>query len=751
MLHPRLQEQLAACDASETHPPDGEQWQQLLAQMNQLYRDADTDTSAAASLQPHPPGSTSPDDAWLALPHIQRNLDGLQDILGTLGAGLCMIDPAGHICTINAEGGRMLGWPDGELAGQPLETILLDTGQPNESRAMYAAAVLGTLATGQSYHNEDGRLLRADGLAIPVRYILRPLLEEETFHGALFIFANTAKLVEQELRDSQMRYRRIINSLREVIFQTNVVGLWVFLNAAWEEITGFSVEESIGNDFLSYVHPDDRERNQRLLKPLVEGRAESCTFELRYLTKHGGFRWVEVYARLALDKQNRPIGLSGRLRDITERRKAEDALYSREGILEAVGFAAEQFLGSDGIERHMQSVLGCLGIAAAVSRVYVCENHTDAQEQLLLSLRHEWGGTSGMRQRHQSELQGYPYRTGGLARWQNILGQGGAIYGNTQNFPASERQLLEAHAVKSIVITPIFVGTRWWGFIGFDECQSERVWSTAEIDALKAAARIISAALQRQQADIELQQARQAAEAANQAKSAFLASISHELRTPLNAILGYSEMLREEVEEMGLGEVVGDLQRIHAAGTHLLTLINDVLDISKIEAGRMELYLERFELPPLIHDITTMIEPLIQKNANRLRVVHTTDIGSMYADVTRVRQILFNLLSNAAKFTAQGDVTLTVSREQTAPDGRDWVCFEVTDTGIGISTEHLQRIFEAFSQANSSTVRNYGGTGLGLAISRNLCQIMGGDIDVASTPGQGSTFTIRLPAEVERA
>jgi len=244
----------------------------------------------------------------------------------------------------------------------------------------------------------------------------------------------------------------------------------------------------------------------------------------------------------------------------------------------------------------------------------------------------------------------------------------------------------------------------------------------------------------------ELLEARHDAEAANSAKSQFLASMSHELRTPLNAILGYSEMLQEEAAERGQPDLVPDLQKIQVAGKHLLTLINDVLDLSKIEAGRMEFQPETFDVREAIHAVVETMRPLVAKNRNRLDVRIAADAGLMHADLTRTRQVLLNLLSNASKFTEDGVITLELRRD--AADGAAWLVFRVSDTGIGMTPEQMTRIFQAFSQAEASTSRRYGGTGLGLAISKRFCELMGGDIAVESVVGKGSTFSVRLPAQL---
>jgi signal transduction histidine kinase len=249
-----------------------------------------------------------------------------------------------------------------------------------------------------------------------------------------------------------------------------------------------------------------------------------------------------------------------------------------------------------------------------------------------------------------------------------------------------------------------------------------------------------------QKRDVALTVARDKAEEVSRTKSAFLANMSHELRTPLNAIIGYSEMLQEEVEEVGQSDLVPDLVKVHSAGRHLLGLINDILDLSKIEAGKMVIHPEVFDVATVLREVGSTVAPLVEKNGNGLALEAGDDLGDMCSDVTRVRQVLLNLISNAAKFTSQGTITLAARRECT--DGRDWLEFAVKDTGIGMTPEQIAKLFQPFTQADSSTTRKYGGTGLGLAISRRLCQMMEGDIALQSEPGRGSTFTVRLPATV---
>jgi signal transduction histidine kinase/DNA-binding response OmpR family regulator len=240
------------------------------------------------------------------------------------------------------------------------------------------------------------------------------------------------------------------------------------------------------------------------------------------------------------------------------------------------------------------------------------------------------------------------------------------------------------------------------------------------------------------------QEAKILAEEANTTKSKFLANMSHELRTPLNAIIGYSEMLVEEMADLRIPSLIPDVQKIHGAGQHLLGLINNILDLSKVEAGKMELFVETFAIAPLIEEVAATLRPLVAKNHNNLVVNCPADIGSMRADVTKLRQSLFNLLSNASKFTENGTITLAVERQEP-----DWINFSISDTGIGMTPEQQAKLFQAFTQADVSTTRKYGGTGLGLVITQQFCKIMGGDIQVESEAGRGTTFTMRLPEQVQ--
>jgi signal transduction histidine kinase len=285
-----------------------------------------------------------------------------------------------------------------------------------------------------------------------------------------------------------------------------------------------------------------------------------------------------------------------------------------------------------------------------------------------------------------------------------------------------------------------FRGDRWM------RVSERRVWNTGTVAIRTDITELKQTEIELSRAIAEAQKARAVAEEANSAKSAFLANMSHELRTPMNAIIGYSEMLLEDAQALKQDSYASDLLKIHSSAVHLLSLINEILDLSKIEAGKMELFLEDVHLPTVIDEITNTVQPIVDKNANKLSVDCSEMIPMIKADSIKLRQILLNLLSNAGKFTHGGEINFTVSMENTPET--EWVVFKVSDTGIGMSKDQVDKVFDAFTQADNSTTRKYGGTGLGLTITKKFCEMMEGNISIESVPAVGSVFIVKLPAVI---
>jgi len=454
-------------------------------------------------------------------------------------------------------------------------------------------------------------------------------------------------------------------------------------------------------DFIRRVHPDDRPRlEQAQARTLNEGLEYNAEF--RIVLADGGIRWVNSRGNVLRDATGKPLVLTGLTMDITDRKQAEIAMREAEEKYRSIFENA-----ADGI---FQSTLDGQYLSAnpALARIY----GYDSPDHLIQQLSH----------RIDSQLYVNPNRRN---EFMQLVEQ----YGTVTDF---ESQVYRADG--SII---------WIS-------ENARAVRDEQGNLLYYEG-IVKDISDRKQAAEELFKAKEAAETANVAKSQFLANMSHELRTPLNAIIGYSEMLQEDCEDIGYDDMVPDLKKIYGAGRHLLGLINDILDISKIEAGKMDLYLETFHIPSLVQDVVATVQPLLEKNQNQLVIDCDDSLDTMHADLTKLRQSLLNLLSNATKFTQQGTITLTVQPNftQVKQVNESFVCFSVADTGIGMTPEQLARLFQPFTQADASTTRKYGGTGLGLAITQRFCQMMGGDVTVTSEQGQGSIFTLMIPTIVQ--
>jgi signal transduction histidine kinase len=440
-----------------------------------------------------------------------------------------------------------------------------------------------------------------------------------------------------------------------------------------------------------------------------------------------------------------------------QKEASETIIKQRDAILEAVAFSSEKLLKTSDWRNAIDAVLARLGTASQASRIYIFQNQPPTPEGAILTdEKYEWVAEGITPQLDNPLLQNLPLDDL-LPRWKKILSEGGSIEGRIKDFPEIEQTLLTPQNIAYTVVFPVFVNDEWWGFIGFDECTGNRVWLPLEVEALRSATNNLGATIQRQESELvvqsqnetlikanrELAIARKQAEAANKLKSQFLATMSHELRTPLNAVIGYSQLQLAGMVGAMSDEQKGFQERILINAHHLLNLINEVLDISKIEAGRMDLVQRPISLKAIFDEILVQNRVLAENKGLALELSYDDRLPDIIiGDRGRLKQIIINLISNGIKFTDAGKVSINVVLHN-----KDAWRMTVTDTGVGIASHEQETIFDEFRQAENGLDR--GGTGLGLAIVRKLVIMMGGNIRVNSEIGVGSSFTVTFPIITE--
>ena len=503
-----------------------------------------------------------------------------------------------------------------------------------------------------------------------------------------------------EYRQTESDYRTIFELAPEGMYRTTLEGHFLRVNPAAARILGYDSPDDLMssvNDIGAQVHASPEQRENQIQGLLKKGVQEDL--ELRARRKDGSIIWVTENARAVRDGSGKVMYLEGFFHDITARKVAEQAIKDSE-------------------ERYV------LALRGANEGMWDWNLETDTMHvserfKELLSFNFEGNEISP------------------AAAWQRRLhpddrrrfrGEMNAhLRGETEFYETDVRILVPGEQ-------PIWVRARGIGIR--DE--------TGRVNRLAGSLGDITA---RKSAEIALQQAKEEAEEAARAKSRFLANMSHELRTPLNAIIGMTEMLREEVHSPDPGDFAEPLDRVSRASKHLLALIDQILDLSKIEAGKVELEYVPFSLVSMMSEIETTIRPMAKKNGNTFHIGHDPNLGMVNSDPVRLRQVILNLLGNACKFTEGGDITLSLKLDQGHPEPHLHIV--ASDTGIGMSPEQMRTVFDEFSQGDSSTTRKYGGTGLGLAITQRICQIMGGRIEAESEVGKGTTFNVWLPIALE--
>ncbi|HMB04110.1 MAG TPA: PAS domain S-box protein [Isosphaeraceae bacterium] len=611
------------------------------------------------------------------------------------------IDHEGRVVEFNPAAERIFGYPRDAVLGRELADLIIPPGLRDD----YRRGLARYLATGEGPllgTRVEMSALRADGTEVPVELAIGPIAQDGPPMFTAYIRDITErKRAEEMLRASEERFRLLLDSTGEGIYGIDTEGLCTFSNPACARILGYGdPADLLGKDMHALIHHTRSDGTPLPVEDCRIYRASQCGVPAQVDDEvfwHADGTSIPVeYRSYPVRRDGERIGAVISFVDVSRRKRAEEGMALRDRAIAAI---AQGLIITDArqpdhpiiyVNPAFEQITGYPG-EEALGRNCRFLQGPETDPAAVAAVR------AAIRGRRECSVELLNYRKDGTPFW------------------------------NALAISPVQDGAgRVTHFVGVQTDITDR-----------------------KRAEEELRQAKEAAEASSRSKSTFLANMSHELRTPLNAIIGYSEMLQEEAEEEGEEGTAADLEKIHAAGRQLLGLINDVLDLSKIEAGKMGLLLETFDIPEMVRGVVDTIRPLVEKRSNALEVDCPADLGSMHADLTKVRQSLFNLLSNAAKFTERGTIALTVARARgPKPDGGAWVTFRVRDTGIGMTPEQRARLFQPFTQADASTTRKYGGTGLGLTITRRFCQMMGGDISAESEPGRGSTFTIRLPAEI---
>ena len=548
------------------------------------------------------------------------------------------------------------------------------------------------------------------------------------------------KEIETALKTSERFFRTVFSNAGVGIFSVNAQAEFTQANETFLLMLGYTLEEIKEQNLMEIAHPDDKKQIQNSFHQLISGETAHHQIEARFLCKDKEERWGDLRLTAIHNDFGEFISAVLTISDISSRKKAEFKQGIRLRLERAMAAISQALLGTGTDQDVLFTALQQLLAVAQADRVYVFENILMNDGTLSISLQFDAAAPGIDRLDTNVGMHGktYPHD---FVRWQQMLEQGKPIMGPVEAFPESERKILEHQQALSVLILPLQVSGGWHGFIGFDDIMLRREWSASDVALLTTTAEMIGAFIARQKAENEIKDARKAAEAATRAKSEFLANMSHEIRTPMNAIIGMSHLaLKTDLTPKQMDYI----NKIDVSAKSLLGIINDILDFSKIEAGKLEMEAIDFDLTETLVNVSNMITVKAQEKEG-LEVLFRIAPGIpdyLKGDPMRLGQILTNLGNNAIKFTEKGEILISTEVMEFSRETPEKVKlkFTVRDSGIGMTQEQCNKLFQAFSQADASTTRKYGGTGLGLTISKRLVNMMGGEIRVESEPDKGSEF-----------
>ncbi|MGB2985341.1 MAG: PAS domain S-box protein [Phycisphaerae bacterium] len=613
---------------------------------------------------------------------------------------------------------------------------------PKELSDKYRADDQRVIESGETIEFDEEYV--EDGEPRIVHTVKTPVRDETgNSTGVLGIFWDVTerKRVEEELRESEERLRTVVGASKDAMIAIGENGLVTLFNPAAERMFGRSARQMLGQSLDCLIPEEYRDRHSHYIEGyFCHGEPHEAigkTVKLPAVRSDGQEFPIEL--SLSIGQRGGQQFALAVIRDITERMRAEEAMVTRLRYEEGLAECSRAILVDTDREEALADTLQHLLRASSVSRVYIFENFSNPTEGLCMRQTHEACAAGVGPEIDNPLLRHLPYRDG-FARWQEKLSKGEPVGGVVRDFPRDERDVLEPQDILSILVLPIFLEGNWYGFIGFDDTRTPRGWTEEDIRLLQTAAEMIGAFIARGRAEERLRQAKEAAEAANRAKSAFLANTSHEVRTPLTAMLGAAESLASTAGSPPEPERVDMILR---NGRHLLTLIDDLLDLSRAEAGKLEVKRVDCSLLDVMADVQAVAQPLHDRETVDFRILYDTAIPArIHTDSTRLKQAVINLIGNALKFTQTGHVWVCIGVDRDRAEPR--LTIAVEDTGVGIPAGDTERIFETFTQIGPGAPGISGGVGLGLPLTRWIAEQLGGTVEVTSVENRGSTFTLRV-------